>query len=109
MFWGTGTPAAKIMEEATKFITQAYRDANRLYHPGGVQYNDLSAMAYAVNPALFECRELYVRVETQGVLTRGQIVADLRKGPEHAPNIRVAMEVDAPGVTELWADRVSSL
>lgn len=108
-FWDTGTPAAKILEDATKFINQAYRDANRLYHPGGVQYTDVSAIAYAIDPTLFDCTELYVRVETKGVFTRGQTVADLRKTPKYDPNIRVAMKVDAARVTELWTDRVSSL
>ena len=108
-FWDTGTPAAKILEDATKFINQAYKDANRLYNPGGVQYTDVSAMAYAIDPTLFECRDLYVRVETQGLFTRGQTVADLRKRPQFEPNIKVAMGVDARRVTDLWANRVTSL
>ena len=54
--WDTGTPAARMMEAATRFIRQAYGLANRLHNPDGVQYSDLSPMAYAIAPELFECR-----------------------------------------------------
>lgn len=107
--WDTGTPAAKILESASRFINKAYQDANRLYNPGGVQYNDVSPIAYAIDPTLFQCVDFYVRVETQGLFTRGQTVADMRKKPEHAPNVSVAMGVDAGRLTELWTERVSSL
>ena len=50
-----------------------------------------------------------MRVETQGSLTRGQTVADLRENSEHSPNAKVAMGVDADALTELWAERVSGL
>ena len=98
-----------MLEEATKFIRQAYRNDNRLDDPGGVIYSDLSPMAYAIAPELFELREMYVRVETQGEYSRGSTVADLRKATTSEPNISVAMGVDGDAVTELWAELVSTI
>lgn len=107
--WDAGTPATKMLQAATRFIRQAYRNENRLADPGGVIYSDLSPMAYAIAPELFHLQEMHVRVETQGEFARGQTVADLRKNSTSEPNVSVAMEVDADAVTELWADLVSSV
>ena len=107
--WEADTSATRLMQAMVPFINRAYRDAGRLYNPDGVQFSDVPAMAYAIKPSLFECRDLYVRVETQGSLSRGQTVADMRATTGNAPNVRVALEVDAPGVTELWTERVSGL
>lgn len=107
--WKTETPASKMLEAATRFINQAYLKDNRLYNPDGVQYSDVSPMAYAIAPELFEMRDLYVRVETQGEFARGQTVADMRKNSTTAPNVSVAMGVDGDAVTELWAELVSAI
>ena len=107
--WDAGTPATRLLEKATRFIRQAYRNENRLADPDGVIYSDLSPMAYAIAPELFGLREMHVRVETQGQFARGQTVADLRKNSTAEPNVSVAMDVDAEAVTKLWADLVSSI
>ncbi len=107
--WDSGTAGARMLQSATQFIKDAYRRDNRLYDTDGVQYSDLSPMAYAIAPELFECVPMHVRVETQGEFARGKTVADLRKNSTAEPNVSVAMGVDADAVTELWADLVSSL
>lgn len=107
--WDAGTPAALMLQAATRFINRAYRLDNRLHNPDGVMYSDLSPMAYAIAPDLFGLREMHVRVETQGEFARGFTVADLRKNSTAEPNVSVAMEVDADAVTELWADLVSGI
>ena len=105
--WDAGTPATKMLEEATRFIRQAYRNDNRLDYSDGVIYSDLSPMAYAIAPDLFTLQDMYVRVETGGDFSRGFTVADLRKATTAQPNISVAMDVDGDAVTELWANLVS--
>ena len=107
--WNSGTPAARMLESATRFINRAYWNDNRLHNSDGVQYSDLSPTAYAIAPDLFGLREMHVRVETQGEFARGFTVADRRKNSTADPNVSVAMEVDAHGVTELWADLVSTI
>ena len=105
--WDAGTPATKMLEQATRFIRQAYRNDNRLDFSDGVIYSDLSPMAYAIAPDLFTLQDMYVRVETGGDFSRGFTVADLRKASTAQPNISVAMDVDGDAVTELWANLVS--
>ena len=107
--WDAGTPATKMLEVATRFINRAYRRDNRLLNSDGVMYSDLSPMAYAIAPELFECRPMYVRVEAQGEFSRGFTVADLRKSSTAAPNVSVAMDVDGDAVAELWAELVSTV
>lgn len=107
--WDAGTPATRMLEAATQFINRAYQNDNRLHNPDGVQYSDLSPMAYAIAPDLFGFQQMHVRVETQGEFARGQTVADLRKNSTSEPNVSVAMEVNANAVTELWADLVSTI
>ena len=107
--WDAGTPATNLLQKATRFINRAYQNDNRLHNPDGVQYSDLSPMAYAIAPELFGLRDMHVRVETQGEFARGFTVADLRKNSNAEPNVSVAMEVDAPAVTELWTNLVSTI
>ena len=107
--WEAGTPATKMLEASTRFISRAYRNDNRLHNPDGVQYSDLSPTAYTIAPELFGLTPMHVRVETQGEFARGFTVADLRKNSTAEPNVSVAMEVDADAVTELWAELVSGI
>ncbi len=107
--WDAGTPATKMMEAATQFINQAYLRDNRLSNSDGVMYSDLSPMAYAIAPELFELRDMYVRVEAGGEFSRGFTVADLRKSSTAEPNVSVAMDVDGDAVAELWAELVSTV
>jgi inosine-uridine nucleoside N-ribohydrolase len=58
---------------------------------------------------LFTCRELHVRIETQGLLTRGQTIADLHGQTGESPNATVALHVDAPRLAQLWVERLQSL
>ncbi len=107
--WDTGTPAARLLQSATRFINQAYLRDNRLANSDGVMYSDLSPMAYAIAPELFKLQDMYVRVETQGEFARGQTVADLRANAAHAPNVSVAMGIDGDAVTDLWTALVSTI
>jgi inosine-uridine nucleoside N-ribohydrolase len=107
--WQADTPATRFLKTITSYIQQAYNRRGRLRHPGGVQYNDVSAVAYAIDPSLFECRDMYVRIETKGELTRGQTVAYPGWQTNAQPNAAVALSVDAARLTELWAERVSGL
>ena len=107
--WDAGTPATRMLREATKFISDAYRKDDRLAEVGGVIYSDLSPMAYAIAPEHFELQEMYVRVESGGEFSRGFTVADLRKASTAEPNVSVAMGVDGDAVTELWAELVSGI
>ena len=107
--WAADTPATRFMQRITPFIQSAYERRGRLHNPGGVRYNDVPAVSYAIAPSLFECKDLPVQIETQGVHTRGQTVANQRDDAEEEPNVSVAFGVEAARLTQLWVDRVAAI
>lgn len=65
----------------------------RLGYPG-CHLHDPLAIAAVIRPELFRFREAFVEIETEGVVTRGMTVADLRNRREApAPNCAFAEEV----------------
>ena len=112
--WSADTPATRFMQRITPFIQNAYERRGSLRNPGGVRYNDVPAVSYAIDPTLFECKDLQVRIETQGAHTRGQTVTDLRtvadtRIEQEEPNARVAFGVDDARLTQLWVERVAAV
>jgi inosine-uridine nucleoside N-ribohydrolase len=107
--WEADTSATRLLQTLTPYLQASYRRRGLLRHPDSIRYNDVPAIAYAIDPSLFTCQETYVRIETQGLLTRGQTVADLRNQDSAAPNVTVAFGVDAERLTRLWAERVAGL
>ena len=106
--WSADTPAVRFLSSAVTFIQQAYRERGRLRNPDGAQFNDVPAMAYAIDPTLFTVTDAYVRVEHHSSLTRGQTVADLTGLTAMPPNAAVAVGVDAARLTGLWVERLSN-
>ncbi len=105
--WKADTPATRLLQNAVTFIQNAYRSRGRLRNPDGAQFNDVPAMAYAIDPTLFTMREAYVRVESHSELTAGQTVADMDGLTGNPPNASVALGVDADRLTRLWVDRLT--
>ena len=107
--WQTQRPATQLLEALTPYLKQSYQQRGLLRHPAGVRYNDVPAMAYAIDASLFTCQDVYIRIETQGQYTRGQTVADLEGQTGEKPNATVAFGVDASRLTRLWVERVKTL
>ncbi len=105
--WAADTPATRLLQSAVSFIQEAYRTRGRLRNPDGAQFNDVPAMAYAIDPTLFTTRDAYVRIEFQSELTKGQTVADLAGLTGEPPNAKVALGVDADRLTNLWVERLA--
>ena len=73
----------------------------------GLYMHDPLAIGYLVQPDLFDVVDAYVQVETQGNLTRGRTVGNLRtKLAGCAPNARVCVGVDAERFLGFFFDRV---
>ncbi len=104
--WRTDTPSTRILEKAVAFIQNAYNSRGRLRDPNGAQFNDVPAMAYAIDPTLFAMRDAYVRVECRSELTKGQTVADLDGLTGNRPNASVALGVEADRLANLWVERL---
>ncbi|HSF31702.1 MAG TPA: nucleoside hydrolase [Candidatus Tectomicrobia bacterium] len=107
--WQANTAATRLLQALTPCLQASYKRRGLLRQPDSIRYNDVPAMAYVIDASLFACRDVYVRIETQGHLTRGQTVADLRGQGSAPPNVTVAFGVDAPRLTHLWVERVSHL
>lgn len=101
------SPAARLLAAATPCLQQYYVERGLLEAGAGVRYNDVPAVAYAINPGLFHAFPLYVEIETHSPLSRGQTVADRGNLRGHAANVTVCMEVDAPRLTGLFTSRIA--
>ena len=100
---GAGSPATRLLSEATGYLREAYIRTGRIGPDDGVRYNDMPAIGYAINPGLFAVRPAYVEIETHSELTKGQTVADFNAGE---PNASICLEVDADALTALFTDRL---
>ncbi len=98
-----GSPATQLLSEATGYLREAYIRTGRVRADEGVRYNDMPAIGYAIDPALFLTRPAYVEIETHSELTKGQTVADWNAAE---PNARICLEVDATALTALFTERL---
>ena len=98
-----GSPATLLLSEATGYLREAYIRTGRVRPDEGVRYNDMPAIGYAIDPALFLTRPAYVEIETHSELTKGQTVADWNAAE---PNARICLEVDATALTALFTERL---
>ena len=101
-------PAVALLVAASGFTRRAYQRMGRLADGEAVRYNDVPAMAFAIDPTLMESRRMYVSVDTASDLTRGQTVADWYGSTGFAPNVDVCLDVDALRLTNLVVDRLVS-
>ena len=103
----SASPVSEFFCNAADVVVEFGR-ANGGYE--GVHLHDPTAVIYAVDSTLFEIAELCLDVETDGELTRGQLVADLREGvrPEMlmGTHHRVTMGVQSKAVLDLFRERV---
>lgn len=100
-----GSPATRLLSEATGHLREAYIRTGRIGPDDGVRYNDMPAIGYAVDPCLFTSRPAYVEIETHSELTKGQTVADWNAAE---PNARICLEVDADALTALFTERLAT-
>ena len=100
-----GSAATNLLSEATGYLREAYIRTGRIGPRDGVRYNNMPAVGYAVNPALFDARPALVEIETHSDLTRGQTVADWNSAE---PNATICLEVDSAALTALFTERLCS-
>ena len=108
--WGriqqADSPTMKFLTRITPHIAEFYARRAMLYPGMAVAYNDVPAVAYLVQPELFDGQDLYVRIATHDELTKGQTVADLGDRWGHSPNAHVLLNVRGAELTEMFTDRV---
>ncbi|QDP41379.1 nucleoside hydrolase [Radiobacillus deserti] len=80
--------------DRTPFHEENYNDVIRLH--------DLCAVAYVVDPSLFEGDDYFVSVERMGTYTNGATVVDYDKRSGQTPNVRVLYEVNREKLVSLF-------
>jgi inosine-uridine nucleoside N-ribohydrolase len=102
-------PMAKHIARIVPFYRHFFESRN---HINGIFVHDSTAIAYVINPALFETQQWPVRVETQGI-SRGKTwpaVGDTERATawQNRPKVNVCVEVDAVKAIELELKRLTA-
>jgi inosine-uridine nucleoside N-ribohydrolase len=105
-FQHTPTPMAQLLTRITPTLVKSYAERGLRRLGTGVHYNDVPAVAYAIDPSLYEARQYHVRIATHDTLTRGQTVADVIQRWPYPPNVRVLMQVQAERLADMFTTRV---
>jgi pyrimidine-specific ribonucleoside hydrolase len=95
-----GTRVSEFVCDSTEYTMAFHRQRLGL---DGMHIHDALAAAYAAAPALFETKELSVRVECNDPERIGAV--DLTT--ENEPNVRVAASVDRHGFFDLFFERLA--
>ena len=101
-------PAVQLLVSASEYTRAAYRRLGRLAYGEAVRYNDVPAVAYAIDPTLMATERLAVAVDTGSDLTRGQTVVDWYGMTGRPANVDVCLGVDAARLMEMVAERLVS-
>lgn len=99
-------PAVQLLVSASEYTRSAYRRLGRLAQGEAVRYNDVPAVAAAIDPTLMTMERLAVAIDTGSDLTRGQTVVDWYGMTGRASNADVCLAVDAEQLTEMVVNRL---
>lgn len=84
---------SRFLKESTQACMEFYREHVGFY---GLHIHDALPIGMLTHPQFFQSVDTYVQVETEGKLTSGMTVADLRRERKiENPNASVCIEVDA--------------
>ncbi len=100
-------PAVQLLVSASTYTRAAYRRLGRLAEGEAVRYNDVPAVAAAIDPALMAMQRLPVAIDTGSDLTRGQTVVDWYEMTGRDANADVCLGVDSQRLTEIVVKRLT--
>lgn len=86
-----GTPACTLTADLLDYMMDRHSKGGE-----DLVMHDALALAAALCPECLTCKEYFVDVEHSGAYTSGHTFVDLRGTAGKAPNVSVAVEVDAP-------------
>ena len=102
-----GGRAARVMMDITKFYLDFYnKSAGREI---GAGMHDPLAVAVAEDPTLVTKKSMLIDLELSGGLTRGQIVADRRRGAEGRENTEICLDVDVERFIDRFTETLVTL
>ncbi len=100
------TGIARVVAGWMTFFGSTYEE---LWGLPGPPVHDACAVALAIDPTLVRCVDAFVAIETEGRWTRGATVVDLHHRLGHAPNARVALDLDTERFWDLVIGAVEKL
>ncbi|WMM24568.1 nucleoside hydrolase [Tissierella sp. MB52-C2] len=116
------TNKAMIMEDERKelkakgkvsnFVAELldfYSIASKKFGFEGSPLHDPCAIGYLLRPDLFEGKKYHVDIETQGDITRGMTLADIRPVPAKEPNVLVLLDINRKEFVEYMCDCLTKL
>ena len=98
------SPIARFLKDSTRVCMEFYRQ-----HVGfwGFHIHDALPISMLTHPDYFESVSASVQVETEGTLTNGMTVADLRRERQHPnPNAQVCVKVAAEAFLDIFFQRL---
>lgn len=100
----TGTVIAELMD----FFSIFYRK-ERSELEGGAALHDPCAIAWLIDPSMFQSKPCYVDVETSGKLTTGTTVVDFFDVLKKTPNTEFVYDIDREKYINLIYDSIRGL
>ena len=101
-----GTRVSQVVADWMVFFYEFHRNIGY----AGAPLHDACAVAALLRPDLFDIRDYFVQIETQGEFCRGTTVGAMpgKTDQNVTPNARCLMDVDREGFVELIVDAVKS-
>lgn len=100
----SGAPYTDFIGKITQHYTNFYREYVGL---DGFHVHDSSAVAYVIDPTLFETVSVPVVVETHSPDHFGHTAVDWRQRPGREPNVNVCIGVDSERLLNLYRERLT--
>lgn len=103
---GRNDKISRFLKESTQTCMAFYRENVGFF---GLHIHDALPIGMLTHPQFFQSVSAYVQVETEGILTSGMTVADLRKTHHDVkPNARVYTKVNAEAFLFNFFERILS-
>lgn len=100
-----GTPLARFVVEMLGFFASTYK---RMHGFDGPPLHDPTAVAWVIDPGLFETRMAHVDIETHAEFSYGRTVVDLHDVLGLPRNVEVATTLDVPRFWDLVIGAIAS-
>ncbi len=101
-----GTTLSRFLIDLMRYFKNAYRSAAGMEDP---PVHDPCAVAYVIDPTLFEVAGAHVEVETNGLWASGMTVTDFKAAGPGPGRVDVGTELDRPGFWDLVISAVERI
>lgn len=102
-----GTSVSRFMADMTEY----YMDAYLSFYPDilGCALHDPLAVGIVIDRSFVKTKAMHVQVDTEGELSKGRTIGDLRGKPANPPNMQVCLEVDTDRFVTHFVERVAGV